>query len=124
MRQPVVLGLIAVFLAGCATFKTNDARATEETLTAAGFQQMSADTPEKLAYLRKLTAQKMTVRQEKGRPYYLFADPDTCRCLYVGTQQQYQQYLALRRQQAVADEELLTTADREDALGGVWGLWP
>jgi len=124
MRKHIGLALVALGMAGCATFQASDTRATEKMLVAAGFQPKPADTPEKLAHLRSLTARTMITRQENGTPYYLFADPESCRCLYVGTAQQYQDYQTLRRRQNVADEELLTSADRDDAIGGVWGLWP
>jgi hypothetical protein len=60
--------------------------------TAAGFTIKYADTPEKLALLRRLPADKLVTRTRNGKIYYIYADPGTCRCAYVGTLQAYQAY--------------------------------
>jgi hypothetical protein len=123
MRRKLFSWLVALGVAGCATFQSSDTRATERMLAAAGFQPKAADTPEKLAHLRTLSPRNVVLRQGDGAPYYVFADPDECRCLYVGSAAQYEEYRKLRRQRDIADEEWLTAADREDLIGGIWGPW-
>lgn len=123
MRQKFFQPLIALGLAGCATFQAEDTRATEQMLAAAGFQRKTADTPEKLAHVRTLAPRTIVVRQGDGAPHYVFADPEGCGCLYVGTAQQYEEYRKLRRQRDIADEGWLTAEDRQDVIGGFWGPW-
>jgi hypothetical protein len=52
----------------------------------AGFKMREANTPERLARLRTLPPQKFVRREKNGVPYYLFADPDYCKCLFIGDQ--------------------------------------
>jgi len=60
--------------------------------TAAGFVVQYADTPEKLAHLRKLPPDKLVSRSRNGKKYYVYADPTICQCAYVGTSQAYRTY--------------------------------
>lgn len=57
----VVLVLIALILAGCASLEARHTRDLEQVLTDAGFQMRAADSPEALAYLQTLPARKMLV---------------------------------------------------------------
>jgi hypothetical protein len=60
--------------------------------TAAGFKVQVADTPEKLAHLRRLPAEKLVTRSWGGKVHYIYADPTACRCAYVGTPEAYRAY--------------------------------
>jgi len=123
MRREIVLALTALSLAGCATLQAGDTRATEDLLAAAGFQMKPADTPERLAHLQTLKARTLVRRPENGEPRYVYADPTVCQCLYVGTEQQYQEYRKLAQQKAAADEALWAAEDSREAWG-YWALWP
>lgn len=61
-------------------------------LVAAGFVMRDANTPEKLARLRSLPADKFVARKSKGNVYYVYADPKICVCAYVGNQQAMDTY--------------------------------
>jgi hypothetical protein len=125
MRRELFLALIALGLAGCATLQTADTRPTEQMLAAAGFQMKAADTPETLAHLQTLPPRKVLLRPRNGEPYYVYADPELCKCLYEGTEQQYQKYRELRLKQAIAKEKLRAAEERDDGVdAGFWGLWP
>ena len=125
MKRQLFLAVIAVSLAGCASLQAQDTRATERMLTAAGFQVKAADTTEKLAHLQTLTPGKIVRRERNGEPSYVFADGTVCKCLYAGTEQQYQEYRKLARQQTMADEATLVTEESSDPRSwGLWGLWP
>jgi hypothetical protein len=65
---------------------------TDNLLTLSGFVPRFADTPGKLAHLRKLPADRVVTRTVNGRVSYLYADPVTCVCVYVGTPQAWQTY--------------------------------
>ena len=85
-RSAVVVAVVIGLSSGCTTIRQYSTLETEQILSAAGFHMRLADTPEKLAHLRT----------------YAYADPEVCRCLYAGTQAQYQAYqqLALQKQRA------------------------
>jgi hypothetical protein len=96
---------------------------TEELLAAAGFDQKLADTPGKLAHLQTLTpARKLVAQERDGHLYYVYADPDLCKCLYVGTAAQYGQ----ARERRLANEEVVAVQDNQSVpiFWGLWGDWP
>jgi hypothetical protein len=95
---------------------------TEQLLAAAGFDHKLADTQEKLANLQTLTPARKLVPQERdGRLYYVYADPDLCKCLYVGTAAQYEQ----AREKQLANDQLIAAQDNLSVpiLWGLWGDW-
>ncbi|HEY7253160.1 MAG TPA: hypothetical protein VIG37_21860 [Methylomirabilota bacterium] len=124
MRAIVVMVVLAV--AGCATVRGQDALAAEQVLAAAGFHMKLADTPEKLARLQTLTPGKLVPHQRDGRLYFVYADPDFCKCLYVGTEQNYQEYQRLGLQRRLADEQLMAAQTNLYAPMSweAWGPWP
>src|SRR5262249_2959879 len=79
-------------------------------------------TPEELAHLQSLTPRKIIRRARDDGAQYVYADPDTCRCVYTRTEQQYQQYRTLVRQKTAADETTLVNEEASDSR--LWGLWP
>jgi len=115
MRRAVFIVVIALAVASCTTMQGGEARSVEQMLGAAGFQMKVADTPEKAADLRTFPTRKMTVRRQGAASYYIYADPDVCNCLYVGTETQYQEYQRLLLNKELADERLDTSTN--------WGLW-
>jgi hypothetical protein len=65
---------------------------TDNLLTLSGFVPRFANTPAKLAHLRKLPADRVVTRTVNGKVSYLYADPVMCICVYVGTPQAWQTY--------------------------------
>src|SRR5258706_9239340 len=130
-RMPgvVVLVLVAVVIAlgGCATIRRHEALDTEQVLSAAGFHMKLSDTPEKLASLRALPTRRLVPNERDGRLYYVYADPEVCRCLFVGAEPQYQEYQRLALRKRIADEELMASQNVLSASTMNWGLggsWP
>ena len=123
MRRRLVLAAIVLGLTGCASIQAGDTRANERLLTAAGFQMKAADTPEKAAHLQQLKPGKIIRREQNGQASYVYADRTVCNCLYTGTEQQFQEYRRLARQQNVADEDTSIAEDSSDRWG-IWGLVP
>jgi len=92
---------------------------TEQLLTAAGFDQKLADSPEKLANLALLTpARKLIPQERSGQLYYVYADPALCKCMYVGTAAQYER----ARQQQLAGDQLIAVQDNL-VVPILWDLW-
>jgi hypothetical protein len=64
-------------------------------LEAAGFVMREANTPQKMEQLRTLPAHKFVARTKSGTRYYIFADPQYCRCAFVGSQAAYDRYRSM-----------------------------
>jgi hypothetical protein len=60
-----------------------------------GFIMRPANTPEQMARLRLLPSRKFVARTNGGGRYYLYADPDYCRCVFVGNETAMKNYQAL-----------------------------
>jgi len=95
-------------------------RTTELLLAAVGLQIKLADTPETLANLRTLSPRRTLIPQaQDDRVYYIYADPDLCECLYVGTSAQYQRAL-----QKSLETDQLIAIQQQPIVWGLWGTWP
>jgi len=97
-------------------------KGTEQLLAAAGFEMKIADTPEKLANLSTLTPRRTLIPQKRDNQlYYVYADPDLCKCLYVGTSTQYEQAL----QKSYASDQSIAVGQQVNALAWeLWAPWP
>ena len=111
-----LLGLLT--LSGCASVRQKEAADTGRLLTAAGFQQRLADSPERLAHLRTMPPLKLVARNKDAQVIYTFADPERCRCLYVGGAKEYAAY-----QQLAAQHEVRREVDAASEPWGPWGSW-
>jgi hypothetical protein len=60
--------------------------------TVSGFEPRIADTPERLAQLRKLPPNKLVTRTRDNKMFFIYADPSGCNCAYVGTPEAYRTY--------------------------------
>jgi hypothetical protein len=123
----LMLALVAlgVSVTGCTAIRAHQTAETEQILVAAGFNVKSADTPEKLAHLQTLTPRKVVRYSRVGQTQYVYADPETCKCLYVGDEQSYQKYQKLSLQKKIADEQLSAAQANWDASMDWegWGPW-
>jgi hypothetical protein len=119
---PLVAVLVAVLVAGCSYMHREEAEQVEKTLAASGFRIKAADTPQKLAKLQQLPPRKISTRMHNGRRMYVYADPDFCKCLYYGDEQQYQRYRQLAIQQKIAQEQVEAAEMNENAAMD-WGMW-
>jgi hypothetical protein len=98
----------------------------EDQLSAAGFIVKPANTPERQAMLKQLPPNKFLQRTKGDSVHYVYADPIVCGCLYVGSQQAYNQYKANEQTQRLVDEQQMTADTYADASWnwGAWGPWP
>ena len=115
LKSIAIITVLGFALAGCAAVEKNDASDTEEMLAAAGFKMRPADTPEKLAHLQSLTQRKLISHDRDGKVYFVFADADFCKCLYVGNQMDFQRYQNLSVSQNMAQMNAAAPMD--------WGMW-
>jgi hypothetical protein len=122
VRYGTVIALLVAFqgITGC---RSQIIQNKEDSLAAAGFILRPANTPERVAMLKRLPPNHF-VRREHG-VHYIYADPIVCSCLYVGTQQAYSQYLRDRQQQQIVDQQQIAAQEYSDAAWnwGAWGPW-
>jgi hypothetical protein len=118
---------IALLLAiqGITGCRTQVIEEKEDSLAAAGFILRPANTPERVAMLKRLPPNRFVRREHGDAVHYVYADPIVCSCLYVGTQQAYAQYLRDRQQKAIVDQQQLAAQEYSDAAWnwGAWGPW-
>jgi hypothetical protein len=114
----LILGWLATGCGMTARQERQEAKVLGERLVAAGFRPAPADTPEKQAQLAKMPKLLFTsTKNKQGQKRYLLADPDRCRCLYVGDEDDYQRYTNLELRQ---EEKTSAAAQkRDDRLAGV-----
>jgi len=119
------LGFVVIttaLVSGCTYFRKQEADQVESTLAAAGFQMKPADSPKREASLAQFPVRKLQMRARNGVVRYFYADPDFCKCLYVGTPEQYARYQQLAIQQQIAQEQIDAAEMNEDAAMD-WGMW-
>jgi hypothetical protein len=119
----LLLGALLV-AGGCAAMRRQEARKTEDLLTAAGFAIQGADDPDEVTKLQSMEPLRLVRRVKDGAPVYTYADPYSCVCVYVGNAQQYAEYQRLAFQQRLADEQLEAAEVAENAaMMGSWWWW-
>ncbi len=110
-----------LLIAACATPQQR-AEDRENLLTAAGFTARPANTPERVASLRNLPANKVVQRTRGGTVSYVYADPLVCACLYVGDQAAYGRYQQEVFQRKLANEQAMTAQmNQMNWDEGPWG---
>lgn len=57
---------------------------TDMKLEDAGFKMRLADTADKMKHARLLPPRKFVARTKNGKRYYVYSDPDFCKCVLVG----------------------------------------
>jgi len=90
-----LLLIISLSLLSCATGNRpvlSTGPNLENMLLESGFVRNPADTPEKMARIRAEVQRKVIPVQEDGQTYYLYADADFCRCLYVGDEPAFRRF--------------------------------
>jgi hypothetical protein len=122
VRRLALVALAVSLLPACTYFKRQDAEQVESTLAAAGFTMKPADTPERLAKLQALPVRQIVPQSKDGETVYVYADPDFCKCLYAGRQEQYDRYQRLALERQIAQERVAAAEMNEDAAMD-WGLW-
>lgn len=124
MRRPTILAsalLGCLVMSACATPQQR-AVDREDLLSAAGFNVLPANTPERVASLRSLPPNKVVQRQRGGSVGYVYADPLVCACLYVGDQAAYGRYRQEVFQRQLANEQAMTAQMNQNAWDeGPWG---
>jgi hypothetical protein len=117
------LAIPLLALSACAAIHRQEAADSEVLLRQAGFQARAADSPERQQDLVKMPSRQIVERDQKGTPEYIFADPDNCRCLYVGGQKEYAKLQELRQQRIDEHNQLARRSSFEGGVSDLWGPW-
>ena len=112
----------AMLLTGCATIRRSEARSTEQVLAAAGFVMRPTDTAERQQRLAAMPPYRLESHTKDGKVVYTYADPDGCKCVYVGGPKEYSEYQRLRLQRQMAAEQAWA-AHAAEMDWGMWGPW-
>jgi len=107
--------LVISFALACASVQ---ARSTESLLESAGFKSVAANTPERIQVLKTVPPKKVTPVDRNGTLFYVYADPDGCRCLRVGRQEQYDMYQRLQAGKQETTLNRTRTSSNENVLQG------
>ena len=73
--------------------------ATDMKLEDAGFVMRRADTSEKMRRAQLLPSRQFVARVKDGKRYYLYADTELCKCVFVGSPDALKTFRDLRRPQ-------------------------
>jgi hypothetical protein len=95
----------------------------EDMLSAAGFTQVPANTPQRQASLATLPPHKFVRQVRANHVLYTYADPTICNCLYVGNQAAYGRYRENVFLRHLANEQQMTAEMNQmnwDAWGPGW----
>jgi hypothetical protein len=123
-RRSIAAALATICLAvlsGCTSIRRHEAGGTEQLLAAAGFEMRPADSPERQRDLAAMPPYKIVARDRDQRVTYTYADPDKCRCLYVGGPKEYTAYQHLVVEKQIAQERLWR--EQQEMDWAVWGPW-
>ncbi len=106
--------------AGCANMEQK-----KDLLSAAGFRVKEANTPERRESLNTLPPHQLTRTELNGREVWVYADPEVCNCLYVGTPSEYQEYQNLNTRREIARDRLTAAQMTPYGFGGGLGtgMW-
>jgi len=117
------LAIPLLALSACAAIHRQEAADSEVLLKQAGFQARAADSPERQQDLVKMPSRQIVERDQNGAAVYSFADPDNCRCLYVGGQKEYAKLQELRQQRIDEHHQLARRSSFEGGVSDLWGPW-
>jgi hypothetical protein len=126
IRTAALIGTATLLCAGCAAMERAEVRDRTQMLTASGFQMRPAATPEQQAQLAALPPLKLLAERLPGKTgtgyRYVYADPEGCKCVYVGDASAYQAYQQLAVERQLADEREAAAEMTDDAAYN-WGPW-
>jgi hypothetical protein len=126
ITQNTMIAIIAVMFAAsliaCASNQESKRLNTEGLLAASGFKMGLADTPEKLAQLKKLPQRKIVPQGQGDNLHYIYADAEYCKCAYVGSEAAYKQYQKFTLEKELTEEER-REAERSRQRDMDWGDW-
>ncbi|MFZ0677329.1 hypothetical protein [Candidatus Binatus sp.] len=119
----ILIAAISAALAGCGSMQPppptpeQQAEQLEPMLAAAGFRMLPADTPERQKQLASLLPMQVLYYVGKtGKLHYYMADPSYCKCMYIGSEENYQQYEKMKLNQQFQAKEGEVSRENLEAI--------
>ena len=109
----------ALFVAGCAGVGSGN---TTSLLSAAGFRTRTPQTPKQQQIYASLVPYQVQRATVNGRVFYVYKD-EKAGVVYIGREQEYQQYQQLAIQQQIAQNYYTAVAMDRAAAYGWYGAW-
>jgi hypothetical protein len=97
--------MLTLSIIACASTRNVKRVEMEKMLKTAGFKMGVADTPEKLAELKKLPQRKIVPHEDGNKLVYIYADAENCKCAFAGDEEAYRKYQKLYQARQIADED-------------------
>jgi uncharacterized protein YceK len=116
MKLLLLILAASVGLTGCAAIQRSQARSTEHLLAAAGFRTQPADTAEQQQQIGAMPAYRLLNRAKGDGVEYTYADPTSCKCVYVGGPGEYSAYQRLMTERQIDQDRMWAEQDAS------WGL--
>jgi hypothetical protein len=130
LRQLGTLLILAATLGGCAAIERQEAATgqqqaadKEKLLAAAGFRIIPADSAERQHDLATLPPRRIVAHRRGARTVYVYANPQSCRCLYVGAPSAYAKYLELEVSDDIATDTSAGSEYSSSASSPSWSAW-
>jgi hypothetical protein len=102
----VFLLAVTWMFSSCAAVDRKKAADMEDILSEAGFVPKQPVTPEDLARLEKATPLKLVRATRNGQVIYVYPDPYNCKCVYAGTEKEYQEFRRIAQHKRIPGERL------------------
>jgi hypothetical protein len=115
---PLLAGVLA--LSACQS-PQQAVEGKEDLLAAAGFAIKPANTPARLAAMKKLPAHKFVQQANGTNVVWLYADPTVCQCVYFGDQTAWSNYHAMVFAKQIANEQQMTAVMNQNSFD--FGPW-
>jgi hypothetical protein len=105
----VFVMLLFALIFGCAGTRKMSPIQMDELLVRAGFELRTADTPNKLNFIKSLPLKKVVAKKQNEKLHYLYVvDTSSCKCMYVGDGQDYQRLHQMIKEHQM-EEKMATT---------------
>jgi hypothetical protein len=125
---PLLIPMAA--LSGCAAIERQEAALgrqqaadTEKLLATAGFRMIPADSAERQHDLATLPLREIVTHRRGAKTLYVYADPQSCRCLYVGAPTAYAKYLQLEVSDDIARDTSPASTYLPSTSIPAWASW-
>jgi hypothetical protein len=111
---------VALGVAGCGSPPTQ-VGSPDNLLVKAGFVDRPANSPHRISEMMKMTPNKFVTRVRNGKLVYLYPDPMGCKCVYFGSQQNWDTYRQILAAEQIPGANQMTAT--ESQLDWDFGLW-
>jgi hypothetical protein len=111
-------------LAALAACQSQQVLQQDNDLSAAGFSVRIANTAERQAMMNRLPPNRFVQRVSGGIVQYVYADPQLCGCIYIGSQDAFEQYVSNQQLDFLSAQRMALLNYYDAAWNwSAWGPW-